>query len=72
MIEFSTLNSIDFAENMEKYNDILQKAVVEIAHVFKKRSNQKLTSDRGALLIPKSMQIEETDNFELVTWLIIK
>ncbi len=59
-------------ENMEKFNDILQKAVVEIAHVFKKRSNRKLTSERGALLIPKSKQIEETDNFELVTWLVIK
>lgn len=59
-------------EEMSHYNNILQKAVAEIIQVFRKRQNQKLTTDRGALLIPKSKQILETDNFELVTWLIVK
>jgi superfamily II DNA or RNA helicase len=59
-------------EDMAHYNDILQKAVSEVVHVFQKRHNQKLTSDRGALLIPKNKQIQESDSFELVTWLIIK
>ena len=59
-------------ENMGRFNDILQKAVVEIMHVFQKRSNQKLTSDRSALLLPKTKQIQEADSFELVTWLVIK
>jgi hypothetical protein len=59
-------------EDMGRFNEILQKAVIEIMHVFQKRSNQKLTSERGALLIPKSKQIQETDSFELVTWLVIK
>lgn len=59
-------------EDMGHYNDILQKAVTEIMHVFQRRSNQKLTSDRGALLIPKSKQIQTADSFELVTWLVIK
>jgi hypothetical protein len=57
---------------MGRFNDILQKAVVEIMHVFQKRSNQKLTSDRSALLLPKTKQIQEADSFELVTWLVIK
>lgn len=65
-------NETKDGEDMGRFNTILQKAVVEIMHVFQKRSNQKLTSDRGALLLPKSKQIQETDSFELVTWLIIK
>jgi len=59
-------------KNMSQYTDLLQKAIDEIIRVFKKRSTQKLTTDRGALLIPKSKQINDINNFELVTWLIIK
>jgi SNF2 family DNA or RNA helicase len=58
--------------DMKKYTDLLNQAVIEISNVFKKRSSQKITSDRGALLIPDSKQINEINNFELVTWLIIK
>ncbi|WP_169703989.1 helicase-related protein [Candidatus Kuenenia stuttgartensis] len=59
-------------EEMGKYTELLKKAVYEISHVFKKRSNQKLTTDRGALLIPQSKQVNDLDSFELVTWLVIK
>jgi len=59
-------------EDMSRFNEILQKATAEIMHVFQKRSNQRLTSDRGAILIPKNKQIQEADSFELVTWLVIK
>jgi len=60
-------------EDMQKYSDLLAKAIDEISRIFNKRSNQKITgNDRGALLIPKSKRISETNNFELVTWLIIK
>ena len=52
--------------------ELLKKAVDEISRVFKKRNNQKLTMDRGAMLIPQSKQIHETNNFELITWLVIK
>jgi len=65
-------NETKNGEDMDRYNVILQKAVVEIMHVFQKRANQKLTSERGALLIPKSKQVHEADSFELVTWLVIK
>ena len=58
-------------QEMGKYTALLKKAVYEICHVFKKRSNQKLTSDRSALLIPQSKQVNDLDNFELVTWLVI-
>ena len=58
--------------NMDKYSDLLGKAVGEIVRVFRKKGNAKLTSDRGAIMIPKSKQINELDDFELVTWLIVR
>ncbi|GAK51876.1 helicase domain protein [Candidatus Moduliflexus flocculans] len=58
--------------NMAKYSDLLRKAVSEIALMFKKKGNARLTSDRGALLLPFAKQINEMDDFELVTWLIVR
>ena len=59
-------------EQMKNYTDLLKKSVDEIIRIFKKRGNQILTSDRGALLIPLEKQLNEIENFELVTWLIIR
>lgn len=60
-------------ENMNQYTELLKQAIEEISRVFNKRSSQKIRgNDRGALLIPKSKRINEIDNFELVTWLVIK
>jgi hypothetical protein len=59
-------------EDMKQYADLLENSIEEISRVFNKRSNLKITgTDRGALLIPKSKRINETNNFELVTWLVI-
>jgi len=58
---------------MKQYTKLLMNAIEEISRVFNKRSSQKITgNDRGALLIPISKRINEADNFELVTWLVIK
>lgn len=60
-------------EDMKQYTELLMKAIDEISRVFNKRSSQKITGNvRGALLIPISKRINEADNFELVTWLVIK
>jgi len=59
-------------EKMDKYSDLLKAAVNAIVQIFKKRGNQKLTSDRGALLIPKAKQLNEMEDFELITWLIVR
>jgi ERCC4-related helicase len=57
---------------MDKYYELIKKAVNEIVQVFKKRENIKLISDRGAMLIPKTKQFNEINDFELITWLIIR
>ena len=59
-------------EDMGRYTELLCQAIREIRHVFRKRASIKLTSDRGALLVPKSKQVHDMDSFELVTWLVIK
>ena len=66
-------NETNQGTEMKEYVRLLSKSVEEISRIFNKRSSQLLTgNDRGALLIPKSKRIHEMDNFELVTWLIIK
>ena len=57
---------------MSKYTDLLEKAVAEIMTSFKKRSAMKLTNSRSAVLIKKDKQASNVNDFELVTWLIIK
>jgi hypothetical protein len=59
-------------EKMDAYTDLLKKATAEIMRVFQKRGNQRLTSDRGALVIPLESQLKELENFELITWLIVR
>jgi len=59
-------------EKMDQYTELLKKAVNEIVQIYKKKGHAKLTSDRGAMLIPLAKQINEMDDFELVTWLVIK
>ena len=57
---------------IEKYTGLMQKGVEEIIRVFRRKVAQKLTTDRGAMLVPKSKQVTETNDFELITWLVIK
>lgn len=59
-------------ENMRQYSLRLQQAVEEISRIFKKFNNRTLTMDRGTLLILQSKHKHEMNNFELVTWLVIK
>ena len=65
-------NETSNGENMDKYSGLLKKAVSEIVQVFKKKGNIKLTTDRGAVLIPITKQINEMEDFELITWLIVR
>lgn len=57
---------------MDKYTDLLEKAVKEIISIFKKKDSARLTSDRGAVIIPTKEQITKLNDFELITWLIVR
>jgi len=59
-------------DNMHQYTDLLKKAVNEIVHIFKKKSNINLITDRGAKIIPQAKQISEMEDFELITWLVLE
>ena len=55
-------------QHMDKYNNLLIKAIEDIKSSLNKRTNQQLQGDRTAL-IPKK---PKEQSFELITWLIIK
>jgi ERCC4-related helicase len=59
-------------QKMDVYTNLLKTAIDEISRVFKKKVTQKLTTERGAILLPKSKQVNEDTKFDLITWLVIK
>lgn len=59
-------------QKMEKYTKLLHTAIEEISRVFRKKVTQKLTTDRSAVLVPKSKQASGSEQFELITWLVIR
>jgi superfamily II DNA or RNA helicase len=65
-------NETNNGEDMNKYSELLKNAVNEIGVVFKRRNNLNLTTNRSAVLIPFDKQVNDVNNFELITWLIIK
>jgi hypothetical protein len=59
--------------NMGKYNQLLVIAVDSITKTFKNRSLKGLfNSGKGGVLPSKNQQVNSTNDFELITWLIIK
>jgi superfamily II DNA or RNA helicase len=58
--------------DMAIYNGLLEKAVQAIKHTFKKRNIGGLLSGRYGRLVGKPKQVESGDDFDLVTWLVIK
>ncbi|MCC5945794.1 MAG: NgoFVII family restriction endonuclease [Bernardetiaceae bacterium] len=57
-------------KDMHKYSVLLKRAIKEIETIFNKKLKEGMTSDRGAVLPRKSERIQ-SDNFELITWLVI-
>ena len=63
----------DDGNNMSHYDGLLQSALNSIEHSFKKRAVSSLLSSRGALLpTADEMPASNGDDFDLVTWLVIK
>ncbi|TAN42552.1 MAG: ATP-dependent helicase [Nitrospirae bacterium] len=58
--------------DMKKYDELLEKAINEITRTFKKRAVGALLSGRGGKLPTQTQQVKGADDFELVTWLVIK
>jgi len=57
---------------MGRYHSLMEQAAKEINRLFRKRGGQRLATDRQALLIPDSQQAGSIDDYDLVTWLVIK
>lgn len=57
---------------MGVYSDLLKKAVESVAATYQKQAARQLLSGRGGVLIPAKERVTSTDNFDLITWLIIK
>lgn len=62
----------DQGRDMSHYGKLLQKAVASVAETFKRRSATALQSGRGGILPKKSETPSTTEDFDLVTWLVIK
>jgi len=58
--------------DMQKYDDLLGKAVKSIAGTFKKRMAAGLTAGRDFVLPDQNVQVKDDGDFELITWLVIK
>ncbi len=57
---------------MSQYSDLLERSVHTILTQFGKKSIDNLLSSRGAKLPPASKRAKSVDDFELITWLVIK
>jgi hypothetical protein len=58
--------------DMDKYSELLKKAVAAIVSQFGKKSLSNLFAGRGGKLPDASARVKGPNDFEIVTWLIIK
>ena len=58
--------------DMAKYETLLKLAVDSIVSTFQKRSISHLQSGRDAVLVDRQKQVKQADDFELITWLVIR
>ena len=57
---------------MDKYSDLLAKAINAIVRTFQKRTASGLQSGRDFVIPDKQEQATDASDFELITWLVIK
>ncbi len=70
--DIHTVPFIRFYQYFDEYSDLLEKAITVIASQFAKKSTGNLFAGRSGKLTDSSKQIRHTDDFELITWLVIK
>lgn len=59
-------------KDMHAYNELLGKTVASISKSFKKRIAAGLTAGRDFIIPDQRVQVSDSDDFELITWLVIK
>jgi len=57
---------------MDKYSDLLVKAINAIVRTSQKRTAARLQSRRDFIIPDKQEQATDASDFELITWLVIK
>lgn len=57
---------------MSVYNELLGKTVKSISKTFKKRVAAGLQSERDFVIPEKKEQVNDHDDFERITWLVIQ
>lgn len=57
--------------DMSRYSSLLKKAVDAIVTQFTRKAAGNLFSGRGGKLIDSDNQVKDTNDFELITWLVI-
>lgn len=62
----------DNGREMQPYSDLLTKAVAAIVSQFGKRSLSNLFSGRGGKLPDVAIQVKGVNDFEFISWLVIK
>jgi hypothetical protein len=60
------------AQDMGLYNSLLTAAVKAVADSYKRRAAGQLISGRDGILPDGKMQVRSSDNFELISWIVIK
>ena len=59
-------------EDMSQYDDILNTAVKAIVGSFRRRTFGNLLSGRDGVLFDRDKQVTTTDDFELITWIVVQ
>ena len=59
-------------QDMSRYSTLLDKAVAAIAAQFGRKNAGNLFAGRGGKLTDSSKQVKHAQDFELITWLVIK
>lgn len=65
-------NETENGGNMDKYSKLLIRAINAIVRTFRKRTAAGLQSGRDFVIPGKQDQATESEDFELITWLVIK
>lgn len=58
--------------DMTRYSGLLEKAIASIVSTFRKRNAGNLLTGRGGTLVSREKQVNDTADFDLITWLVIR